>query len=335
MKYFLSNPKKNILQSIVRKKKIENPVINNRNQPINKPKIKTIQTIEQAKKAGIKVLEIKQTYPARQPLKIRPAVVSKRHSKSKLIQKAGPLFAKKKLQDRIAEENKGKVLKLKGLGKGRLLIMVACGPSVNEIKDIKKLQEHQKIDIMIINKPDQRIEKPRFWVFCDFSQYNRNKEYWEKYTGIVLNPLSMKIRKASQVLLKHKHGKGFSLDLTEGYHIGRSTTFANMQAALWMDYDKIYIFGCDMTSVGGSLHRYGVNPDVKEPLRLQRFKYEAEHYDHAAKILQEELRKRFVFCSSYNPFPFVEKFEKADHKNIVPIILKKADELKNKEKEEK
>jgi hypothetical protein len=146
---------------------------------------------------------------------------------------------------------------------------------------------------------------------------------------VIINSRAVKASHPNQLKIKNISGKGFSLDMLKGYHIGRSSTFAAMQVALWMDYEKIYIFGCDMCKVeiekDGSkqslLHSYGQNPDVPEEVRIRRFKEEARYYHYAAKILREQDRKRFIFCSSYNKWPFVRRFASLDHKEAVPAIL--------------
>jgi DNA-directed RNA polymerase subunit F len=68
-----------------------------------------------------------------------------------------------------------------------------------------------------------------------------------------------------------------------------------------------------MAEVDGKLHYYGVNPDVSATERKRRFAAEATFYDEAANILTEEERKRFTFCSRYNPWEFVNKFNQIDH----------------------
>jgi hypothetical protein len=115
--------------------------------------------------------------------------------------------------------------------------------------------------------------------------------------------------------------------MSKGFYIGKSTTFSAMQVAAWMGYEKIYIFGCDMCRVGKKLHSYGVNPDVPEKVRERRFKKEAEFYDVASKIMGEGLRKKYVFCSSYNPWPFVDKFERIDQKKAIDIIIEHSKEV--------
>lgn len=59
---------------------------------------------------------------------------------------------------------------------------------------------------------------------------------------------------------------------------------------------------------------------VEPDKRATRFKYEADHYSKMAVMMPEHLRKRFYFCSSYNEYPFVNEFNKLDHKKSVEFI---------------
>lgn len=219
-----------------------------------------------------------------------------------------------------------KVQKLKDTGKGRILVMVAPGPSILEA-DLGKLKDHPFIDIMCINKPQTPVWPSKYWAFCDHTQYLRNEDAWQSYEGIILNSPNVTARKANQIVIKTKQGKGFSKDLSTGYYIGRSSTYANMQVAYYMNYDIIYIFGLDMTEVGGKLHSYGVNPDVSPENRKARFSAEAEHYLFAGQNLPEEIRMKFIICSTYNPFSFVDYFKRLDQKIAVDLIIKYADDL--------
>lgn len=222
-----------------------------------------------------------------------------------------------------------KVDDLKNSGVGRLLIMVACGPSILEV-DLPKLKEHPLIDLMSINRPDPRVHPTKYWVFCDQSQYVRNKEIFHAYKGTMINAWSVRARHPNQVLIRNKSGKGFSKDLSKGYYIGRSTTFANMQTAHWMNYDRVFIFGCDMCQPPGSdkLHFYGRNQDVDPQIRVKRFQKEAEHYMIGTKQLTLQERQKFVFCSAHNDWPFTEHYKKLDHKVAVEHILQLADGMK-------
>jgi hypothetical protein len=216
-----------------------------------------------------------------------------------------------------------RVQKLKDIGLGRILVMIAPGPSILEA-DLAKLKDHPYIDIMCINKPQTAVWPSKFWGFCDHTQYTRNEETWNNYEGMILNSPNVTARKANQVIIKTKQGKGFSKDLSTGYYIGRSSTYANMQAAYYMNYEIIYIFGLDMTEVNGKLHSYGVNPDVSPENRKSRFAAEAEHYLFAGQNLPEDIRKKFIICSSYNPYSFVDYFGRLDQKTAVDTILEAA-----------
>jgi len=256
----------------------------------------------------------------RKPLK--PPVKAQR---PKIKGKPGRLRQRKEVE--IGRYKKDVEL-LKNSGAGRILIMVACGPSILEV-DLPKLKGHPLIDFMSINKPDPRLGTTKYWVFCDQSQYTRNKDLFESWQGTIINAWSVRARHQNQVLVRNISGKGFSKNLVRGYHIGRSTTFANMQTAFWMNYDKVYIFGCDMSKSTDlkKLHFYGTNPDVKPEIRVSRFQKEAEHYLIGANKMTPAECQKFTFCSSYNTWPFIEKFEKLDHKEAVDIILERAESM--------
>ena len=96
-----------------------------------------------------------------------------------------------------------------------------------------------------------------------------------------------------------------------------------------MNYDHIYIVGVDMNPEGinGKLHFYGNNPDITNETRIKGFAKEAEYYDNAASLLTEEQRARFIFCSGYNPWPFVKKYDSMSHLIVVKSILEHLDHL--------
>jgi hypothetical protein len=94
-----------------------------------------------------------------------------------------------------------------------------------------------------------------------------------------------------------------------------------MQIALYMNYRKIYIIGCDMGSIDGKLYPWGSNPDVSDEKRMAGFQAEADNLDHAATLLDEPTRKRFVFCSEFNKWPFVDKYNRLPHSEAVDNIL--------------
>ena len=226
---------------------------------------------------------------------------------------------------KVLREHVNRIKEMQNTGGGKVLVMFACGPSINEV-DFTPLLGHQYINTMCINKPLTKVWPSTYWSFCDVSQYTRNKESWDTYNGIIWNSPSIRIPHPKQIMVRNRSGQGFSRNLADGYFISRSTTYASMQVALWMGYTT-FIFGCDMGVVDGKLHFYGKNPDVDDENRIKRFKLEAEAYNFAAANLTAQERSKFYFCSSYNKFPFVHKFNYMDHKTAVPFILDYANSL--------
>lgn len=278
------------------------------NKP-NKP-IKSIPSIKNDKSPIITPAK-----PVNQIAKIKPNQIQNRGVKNR----NSNLKNQKELE---FNKTKEKIIQLKNCGVGRVLVIAACGPSILEA-DLPKLKNHPLIDIMSINKPDPRLYPTKYWAFCDQSQYKENSELFHSYNGVLINTWSIHARHRNQVLVKNRQGEGFSKDLISGYYIGRSTTYANMQTALWMNYDKIYIFGCDMGRIPGNdnLHFYGRNKSVDPKIRESRFKNEAEFQLKGAKLLTIQEREKFVFCSAYNNWPFIDYYTKLDHKLAVNHIL--------------
>ena len=287
-----------------------------------KPKPKPLPKIPQSQK----VQKVNIQRPIGRPNKRNQMAVTPNKRNALKRSRSSPVRNRKEVE---IGRYKKKVEALKDCGVGRILIMVACGPSILEA-DLPKLKGHVMIDMMSINKPDPRLHPTKYWVFCDQSQYVRNKQAFESYKGTVINAWSVRARHPNQVLIRNKSGKGFSKDLLQGYYIGRSTTFANMQTALWMNYDKIFIFGCDMCQPPNvdKLHFYGKNEDVDPQIRVKRFQQEAEHYLLGAKQLTPQERLKFVFCTAYNTWPFIEYYKKIDHREAVDYILELADNIK-------
>lgn len=218
-----------------------------------------------------------------------------------------------------------KATNLKARGRGRLLIIVGNGPSLSEAA-LDKLKNQNNIDTMTINTPDQRLWPTTYWTFFDVPVLRRHETLWSTYAGLIFNSTSIKKLKQNSVQFKSLGGHGFSRDLTVGLHIGRSSVYAAMQIAYWMEYEHVYLFGVDMNPDGlnGKLHFYGTNPDVKPEVRRERFAKEAEYYDRGAEILTPPERARYTFCSAYLHWPFADKFNKIDHKTAVDTILEHA-----------
>jgi hypothetical protein len=236
----------------------------------------------------------------------------------------------RRAQDKILSKHIDKIRGLRGCGHGRILIILACGPSINQIDNLEGLTRHPKIDIMCINKPEPRAWPSTYWIFCDQSQYNRNQDHWASYKGTIINAASVRATHPNQILIRTIAGKGFSRDISKGFHIGRSTTYTAMQVALYMGYDRIYVLGCDMGEVDGQMHRYGQNPDVSNENRKKRFDKEAEHFMWGTKSLKDHEKQKFVICSSYNTYDFADHYDRLDQREAVDAILEAADGLMTK-----
>lgn len=260
---------------------------------------------------------------------IRPQVIVKQSNQDRIASKR---IKSAQVRQRTRDPYPGsleKLTRLRDSGKGKALVIIANGPSIKEI-DLTPLKNRSNIKIMSINKPDLRIWPTNYWLFCDQSQYRAHEELWHNYNdGIIFNTTTIKNQKHNSLQIRHLSQSGFSQDLSKGFHIGRSSTYAAMQVALWMGFDEIFIFGIDMSEVtiekpDGSketlLHFYGENKAVKPEVRKQRFQDEAKHYTNASNILDEATRKKFYFCSSHNPWDFVNKFNHLDHKTAVDLI---------------
>ena len=209
---------------------------------------------------------------------------------------------------------------LKNSGMGKALVIIANGPSHKEA-DLTKLLDNPKIDMMSVNKPDDRVWPTKYWIFCDNSQQKRHGDLWNQYQGTIFNSSCVREEKPNTVKVRTLYGKGFSQNLFTGMYIGRSSTYAALQVGCWMNYDNIYIFGCDMAAVGGKLYPWGSNPDVNDKSRLDRFKIEAESYEWASNNAAKSIIDKIIFCGTYNPWPFIKKFRSIDHTKAADVIL--------------
>lgn len=246
-----------------------------------------------------------------------------KRSRNKIIHSKSSNFEKKSTRNFVQARlrNDDSVRKIKGIGQGRILVICANGPSISEV-NFDRIKSNPKVDFYCINKPNNQVFPSKFWGFCDQSQYNRHKEIFNTYEGIIINPTSIRARRHNQILIGVNQGSGFSKNIEAGFYIGRSSSYAAMQVAYYMGYSHIYLFGVDMAADNsGRLWSYGENPDVKAEERMRRFEAEAKSYALAGSILQPEERARYTFCSGLLVWPFKEKFNHMDHKMAVDHIL--------------
>jgi len=258
-------------------------------------------------------------FQTRPPPNFRTSVINVARRSSALSQVARD-------RDHMFQTYRPVIAALKGIGHGRILVIVGNGPSHTEAP-LERLKGNSRIDLMSINKPDKRIWPTKYWCFVDQNQLDRHRELWNSFTGTPINSGSVRDRRPGQIIARHIAGTGFSKDLQAGFYIGRSSVYSAMQIAYFMDFAKVYIFGCDMTAVNGKLYPWGANPDVDDRNRKARFEKEADSYMYAAKHLNEMERSRYVFCSTYNPWPFMQSFARLDQKTAVDTILETASHL--------
>ena len=282
------------------------------------PSKRQATNLNNLKKHQTQQIQIRQPAAISNPQIPQNAAVSKQHLINNKVNKQSKI---KYITRDISPESIPKIKQLKNHGNNKILIIIGNGPSINEIP-LEQLKDNQHIHTLSINKPDSRLWPTTAWAFFDQSQLRRNEDLWNGYDGIIFNSTAIKRQKNNSIQIKNLGGKGFSKDLSKGLHIGRSSVFAAMQIGCWMGYDHIYIVGVDMNpQTQGPLHFYGTNPDVDPNIRKDRFKKEAEYYDYAADLLNGEERNKFTFCSSENPWEFVNKFNKLDHKIAIDKIL--------------
>lgn len=299
------------------------PIYNNQNTPQIKIIVSAQNKIINTLNTYQKTIEIKQ-----------PSITPPKAINNRIVTHKGPIKQKTNQNpqrkptilykfEEPPQDHKANILRLLNIGQGRILVVIANGPSVNEIP-LEKLNNRPKIDILSINKPDPRVWPSKFWSFYDTSQLRRHEELFNSYEGILLNSTSIKRYKTNSTIFRNIGGMRFSRDLVAGLCIGRTSCYAAIQLALYMRYEKIYFFGVDMDPEGidGKLHFYGTNPDVDPNIRKTRFKFEAEYFDHAADQMEYQERKRFYFCSSYLTWSFKARYNHLDHKIAVDEILK-------------
>ena len=206
------------------------------------------------------------------------------------------------------------LVELKDRGKGKILCIVGNGPS-HKLADLPQLLG--KVDFLCVNKPDERIYPPEYWVIFDKDQIDANRDKWDDYQGFKIGLGNTVSRYKCSII----GGLGFATDISTGLYMGFSSVYASMQIGIYMGYEKVYIFGCDMGKVDNKLYAWGSNPFVKDEERLKRFENEAKSYQWAVENLPQDIKNRLVFCSQFNHFPFVKLFPNMTYEDAISRIL--------------
>ena len=148
---------------------------------------------------------------------------------------------------------------LKNLEQGKPCFVIANGPSL-EIKDLNLLDRNNVVTIgsnKIYRCFDQTRWRPKYFTVADYlNAENDNREIDElsmtkfipyslksffknKDDVFYFNELSAKIDTSS------KYVPTFSSDATEGFHVGHTVTHLNIQIAVFLGCNPIYIIGMD------------------------------------------------------------------------------------------
>lgn len=210
--------------------------------------------------------------------------------------------------------------KLHGIKSGRHLVIFAAGPSAKRapIDKLAKLD----VDFAVINRPVNGIT-PNFFCAYDSVVIHDNIEYLKSFTGVIIGGTQVHFPGKEIWTFDNVGHNTFCLLASNGVCLGKSTTYAALQIFLFLGYEKICVYGLDMTAdkSGELYHNSRGNKFVPYDERLKRFQNsELKYYDNLPK-LPEHLRERFYFVSDINPWPFFEQMPHSRDMNTVPKIL--------------
>ena len=199
---------------------------------------------------------------------------------------------------------------LRGVGAGRRLLIVASGPTVARV-DFSGLDRGTS-DVLIVNRPYQPLmDLAKWWAVNDMPVVMKHLDQIRAFKGTFICGSSAFIPGRDSIKVPALAGRGFSMDLSQGFYLGRSTTLSSLQVAGWMDYASIFVLGCDMSAEGNLYHDGSAPLGMTESTRKKRFDTEAEYWAYAAKSMPVELRQKTTFVGDLNPYPFVRLFNRA------------------------
>ncbi len=223
----------------------------------------------------------------------------------------------------LTPNQKDIVSKLKNSAQGQYIVILGNGPSLLEV-DTNILKKYDSIKLCTINVPDSRCWPTPYWAFYDRSQYHRHKELYHTFNGTLFNSTGIKEHNDNSIKFKHIQGLGYSKDINYGIYVGMSSVFATIQICMFMNFNRIYVVGCDMNQDmdSGQTHFYGVNPDVAPEERKKRFKKEANWYDKMVEALSAEEKNKIIFCSKgINKWPFMNHFTTVEPSQATSFII--------------
>ena len=214
----------NIVVKPIAIKPIQSPI----KRSLSPAKTRTIQILHQPR---VRSAVSKKPLITFRPTTPRPPIRPVRHTLLATKQRtARVLIAKPPSQ----EPSNTAAFQIHNRGIGKILIIVGNGPSHKEAA-LPKLKNISNIDIMSINKPDERLWPTNYWLFVDNSQVRRHQSLLTGYKGTLINSSAIRSVK-SNIRIKSLHGNGFSLNLHKGMYIGKSSVYAAIQVGIWMGY---------------------------------------------------------------------------------------------------
>lgn len=205
-----------------------------------------------------------------------------------------------------------KLEQLRGVGQGRRLIIIASGPSVSRV-NFDGLTD--AFDVLYVNRPYKPLlDYARYWAVNDQPIVRQHMRGLRYFPGQVICGASAFIPGRDYIKVKVIPGPGISLDLVQGFHLGRSTTLSSLQAALWMGYERIFIVGMDMCLENGEAYfDRSDNPAVSLSTREVRFKTEAHNWAVATEaLIKHGLIGKVRMVTDCNPWPFIKAYEVED-----------------------
>jgi hypothetical protein len=212
----------------------------------------------------------------------------------------------------IRSQPDNNITKYKNAGKGKRVIILGNGPSLNRIS----CETVRKMNLMTmgVNNVHRNFWQPDFWSVNDTQKAIELQNDIRSFSGTMFSVLPKKNTLGCYVHLKNLSGQ-WSGDLTKGIVLGRSTVFLCLQISMWMNFDEIFVAGLDMNPhEAGDLHFYGTNRTIDPSKRKTRFINESICYDNMLNNIGSHETSKITLCvKGINPWPFAAKLN-----NITP-----------------
>lgn len=308
--------------SVIRSPVLKQPIVTqphalarNTLRNVQKPQIIQPQKVEIQNVRSLKSLP-----PIVQTKNLRNVLSNRSKNESVAKQKPSPVVTS--IYSELTQKQLERIKDLKNVGTGKYFAIIGNGPSLLNI-DTSILKSFPNLFLCTINVPDKRCWPTPYWAFFDRSQYHRHKELYKTFSGTIFNSTGIREENENSIKFRHISGLGFSHDLSKGLYIGMSSVYAVIQIALYMNFQKVFVLGCDMNNQVDSnqTHFYGINPDVKPDQRKLRFEKEANWYNHMAENVSADIKSRIVFCSKgINTWQFMNSFHSVTPNETVEFI---------------